>query len=216
MLIIAINCWNQSTSRRSCTESEIEIEREAHCKKSIIHHQHYKTKMQTVLHKTAILLAMFFLTTEAFSVLSLSRSSPQSLPFPHKYKRDNFHLPRVAPMPPPLRSNQRSNTPTAATTTTALQESPSPSDDPEYRKSVYGESEERGKILLAVVVLLNVWIFSVPVELRRGHLCFTESCAQNRSRCYDCVTIPEWFGDIRAYYANGGGVNFDFSIEDKY
>jgi len=83
------------------------------------------------------------------------------------------------------------------------------------RPLVFEESEKRGAVLFAFVMILNVWLFSIPVELRRGHFCFTEKCATNRSRCSDCVTFPEWFGQIGDYYANGGGVNFDFSVEEK-
>lgn len=83
------------------------------------------------------------------------------------------------------------------------------------RPNFYGESEKRGAILLSFVMLLCVWSFSIPVELRRDHLCFTEKCASNRSSCYDCITIGEWYEKISEYYAGGGGVNFDFSVEQK-
>jgi len=83
------------------------------------------------------------------------------------------------------------------------------------RPQFYDESEKRGGILFGLVFLICVWSFSIPVELRRDHFCFTEKCATNRSRCYDCVTVKEWSGKVREYYANGGGVQFDFSVEEK-
>ena len=36
--------------------------------------------------------------------------------------------------------------------------------------------------------------------------------SENRDKCYNCVTTSEWVDGIKEYYANGGGVQFDFSI----
>jgi len=83
------------------------------------------------------------------------------------------------------------------------------------RPQFFEESEQRGGVILGFVFLVCVWSFSIPVELRRDHFCFTEKCATNRSRCYDCVTVKEWSGKVKDYYANGGGVQFDFSVEEK-
>ena len=83
------------------------------------------------------------------------------------------------------------------------------------RPSFQAASEQRGAVLLSLTLLLNVWAFSIPVELRRDHFCFGERCAANRSRCSDCVTFKEWYGKVKEYYANGGGVQFDFSVEEK-
>lgn len=83
------------------------------------------------------------------------------------------------------------------------------------RPSVYEESERRGAVLLFLALLLCVWSFSIPVELRRDHWCFTSQCASNRSACYDCITFGEWFQKVQDYYATGGGIQFDFTVEDK-
>lgn len=77
------------------------------------------------------------------------------------------------------------------------------------------ESEKRGSVILAFTFLLCVWSFSIPVEMRRVHWCFTGKCAENRHFCHDCITFPEWYDQVKGYYANGGGVHFDFSIEEK-
>lgn len=77
------------------------------------------------------------------------------------------------------------------------------------------ESEKRGAVILTIAMFLCLWSFSIPVELRREHWCFSDRCEANRSRCNDCVTFKEWFGKVNEYYANGGGVHFDFSIEEK-
>jgi hypothetical protein len=83
------------------------------------------------------------------------------------------------------------------------------------RPDVYKDSERRGVFLLSFVLLLCAWSFSIPVELRRDHWCFTSQCASNRSACYDCITFEEWYGKVREYYSNGGGIHFDFSVEKK-
>ncbi|GFH55710.1 hypothetical protein CTEN210_12186 [Chaetoceros tenuissimus] len=83
------------------------------------------------------------------------------------------------------------------------------------RPKFMDESESRGNILLGFALAVCIWAFSIPPELRREHFCFTDKCVENRSYCYDCVTFGEWYGQVKEYYANGGGVHFDFSIEKK-
>ena len=83
------------------------------------------------------------------------------------------------------------------------------------RPKFMDESESRGNVLLGFALAVCIWAFSIPPELRREHFCFTDKCVENRSYCYDCVTFGEWYGQVKEYYANGGGVHFDFSIEKK-
>jgi hypothetical protein len=75
----------------------------------------------------------------------------------------------------------------------------------------------RGSYLLALVLIFNIWSFSIPVEFRRAHWCFSETCEQNRSlpACHDCVTFREWKDDIMDYYRNGGGIQWDFSVGEE-
>jgi len=75
------------------------------------------------------------------------------------------------------------------------------------------ESNERGYVILVLAIFAVIWSFSIPPEFRRAHFCFTEQCVQNRSKCYDCVTVGEWSEQVADYYRNGGGVHFDFSID---
>ncbi len=82
---------------------------------------------------------------------------------------------------------------------------------PDFQK----ESEQRGLVILGFAFLLCVWSFSIPPEFRREHWCFTDNCVENRSTCYDCVTVSEFYNQIKDYYAGGGGVNFDFSVEGR-
>lgn len=69
-------------------------------------------------------------------------------------------------------------------------------------------SEFRGAVLLGLVLLVNVWLFSIPPEFRRAEICLRESAS-------DCVKLQDWASQIKAYYDAGGGVVFDFSIERK-
>ena len=85
------------------------------------------------------------------------------------------------------------------------------------RFKVYEESEKRGNVLFAIVLVICIWSFSIPPELRREHICFSEKCRLDNTGkfCYDCINFSELTGKISDYYKGGGGVNFDFSVEEK-
>merc|ERR1719223_185992 len=88
--------------------------------------------------------------------------------------------------------------------------------DKKERLKVYEESEKRGNVLFAFVLLVCIWSFSIPPELRREHFCFSERCRSDNTAnlCYDCITFSEWRGKVADYYKGGGGVKFDFSVEE--
>lgn len=70
---------------------------------------------------------------------------------------------------------------------------------------------QRGLYLLGIVFLFNIWIFSIPPEFRRAKI-----CSEEQVRLFPdsgCMTADQWVGGIQDYYANGGGIEFDFSIE---
>jgi hypothetical protein len=68
-----------------------------------------------------------------------------------------------------------------------------------------------GVPLLAVVLMISVWFFTIPVELRRARLCTEQQVIDNpQSRC---MTWDNWTSGVADYYKNGGGLQFDFSIE---
>jgi hypothetical protein len=73
----------------------------------------------------------------------------------------------------------------------------------------------RGSVFFALVLVGCIWVFSIPTEFRRAHFCFVEQCIQERSKCYDCVTLSEWTTGVQEYYCNGGGVEFDFTVADE-
>mmetsp|Transcript_19092 Transcript_19092/g.38461 ORF Transcript_19092/g.38461 Transcript_19092/m.38461 type:complete len:182 (-) Transcript_19092:54-599(-) len=88
-----------------------------------------------------------------------------------------------------------------------------------YRDEVLGASERRGKILFAASMLLVGWSFSIPIELRRAHWCFIDSCVQDRSSCFDCLTFGEWVQKVLAFYASTPAkdwVHFDFSVDPNF
>mmetsp|Transcript_7711 Transcript_7711/g.10728 ORF Transcript_7711/g.10728 Transcript_7711/m.10728 type:complete len:139 (-) Transcript_7711:2375-2791(-) len=71
------------------------------------------------------------------------------------------------------------------------------------------DSETRGAILFGTVLLINVWLFSIPPSFRRTEICLTPNTGPRA----DCSTWNEFFADVKTYYENGGGIQFDFSID---
>ena len=94
---------------------------------------------------------------------------------------------------------------TASSSNVVLSSTPSPNVD----------GTGRGTVIQVIVLLVCVWIFSIPPEFRRAHMCMTEACEQNRAACYDCVTQSEWIDNIASYYKNGGGIQFDFTVGEE-
>jgi len=81
--------------------------------------------------------------------------------------------------------------------------------DPEYLDGVYGTGT-RGKVLFGASLLLCLWFFTVPPdEFRRVRICGEAQAAANPVAC---KTLPQFAKDAFDYYANGGGVRWDFSV----
>ena len=76
-------------------------------------------------------------------------------------------------------------------------------------------SEKRGNIFFAFVLLTIVWTFTLPLDLRREHFCFSRECRLDNTKelCYDCVSIGEWTKQVADYYKGGGGFHFDLSVK---
>ena len=88
-----------------------------------------------------------------------------------------------------------------------------------YREAVLGESERRGNILFAASLVLVLWSFSLPLDLRRTHWCFIDSCVQDRASCYDCLTFGEWCQEVLKFYQStppSNWVSFDFSVDPNF
>ena len=86
---------------------------------------------------------------------------------------------------------------------------------PSYDMNADMGGQSRGVPLGLLVLAIVVWSFSIPPEFRRAHFCTSDRCVANRSRCYDCVTVGEWTQDVKDYYANGGGIQWDFSVDPE-
>lgn len=88
-----------------------------------------------------------------------------------------------------------------------------------YREAVLGESERRGNILFAASLVLVLWSFSLPLDLRRTHWCFIDSCVQDRASCFDCLTFGEWCQEVLKFYQStppSNWVSFDFSVDPNF
>jgi hypothetical protein len=77
------------------------------------------------------------------------------------------------------------------------------------------DGTDRGVVIQGITLAICVWFFSIPPEFRRAHWCFSDSCVANREKCYDCVTLGEWYHDVSEYYKTGGGVQFNFEVADE-
>lgn len=96
-----------------------------------------------------------------------------------------------------------------------------PSDDSKFSTVLFSEPPrksvneiigiQRGLYLLGIVMIFNVWIFSIPPEFRRAKICTEEQVVMYPNS--GCMTGNQWIGGIKEYYTNGGGINFDFTIE---
>ena len=85
--------------------------------------------------------------------------------------------------------------------------------DEERTKSSKIDGSVGGTYFLAAVLLVNVWLFSIPTEFRRAHI-YPEGNAGLYSDPKG-ITAKDWAAGVAQYYANGGGVKFDFSIEGR-
>ena len=87
-----------------------------------------------------------------------------------------------------------------------------------YDLKNYGSDDplglKQGAYLFGLVGFLCVWVFSVPVEFRRARMC-SEEQVRTAAPERNCMTFGTWRQGIADYYSNGGGVNFDFSVEGK-
>mmetsp|Transcript_18585 Transcript_18585/g.53361 ORF Transcript_18585/g.53361 Transcript_18585/m.53361 type:complete len:155 (-) Transcript_18585:1332-1796(-) len=87
-------------------------------------------------------------------------------------------------------------------------------DGPQFGDSDYNGDPtglKRGAIILPFALLINIWMFSIPVEYRRARICSEEQVRDNPGS--KCMTTETWRSGVADYYANGGGIKFDFSID---
>jgi hypothetical protein len=68
-------------------------------------------------------------------------------------------------------------------------------------------------VWFAAILLLAVWLFSIPPDFRRARFCTEQQILDNPTS--RCTTISEWSSGIAQYYKDGGTFNFDFSVEKE-
>lgn len=74
----------------------------------------------------------------------------------------------------------------------------------------------RGIYIQVVVFAICAWLFTIPPEFRRAYLCPADTFCQEPGSCTkECVTTKEWVDGVKEYYKNGGGIQWDFSIDPK-
>jgi hypothetical protein len=74
----------------------------------------------------------------------------------------------------------------------------------------------RGIVLQVIVLIICAWLFTIPPEFRRTYFCPAENYCQEPGSCEKpCTTYKEWFRNVGDYYKNGGGIQWDFSIDPK-
>lgn len=83
------------------------------------------------------------------------------------------------------------------------------------KKLAYDDGSGRGSILFAIVTAFCIWQFTIPPSFRRAYICSTPTCIEVRSACGNCVTAQEWSSDVMDYYKQGGGIQWDFSIDPR-
>lgn len=77
--------------------------------------------------------------------------------------------------------------------------------------------EGAGTALLAMSLLLSAWLFTVPPEFRRAYLCpaelFVLDVPVEERR--ECTPLSQWFADVFDYYRQGGGIQWDFTVDPR-
>jgi hypothetical protein len=150
--------------------------------------------IRSILHSLLLVsLMLSTFTVHAFVAHpQLWKKSSATFPFPFQ------NTPLQAPLTP-------SNGNGIPTTTTTL-----------FQGKIVDQGIGRGIPILGLVLLACVWLFTIPPEFRRAYIC-PDSCAkveyQAAPACQECVTGEEWINGVKEYYKNGGGIQWDFSID---
>jgi hypothetical protein len=82
-------------------------------------------------------------------------------------------------------------------------------DDPDKTWKTLGL--DRAAIIMPIVLLINVWFFTIPPEFRRARL-----CSEMDTAAYPgvCMTPKMFASGVADYYKQGGGIQWDFSIAE--
>ena len=90
-------------------------------------------------------------------------------------------------------------------------------------KNFFSDPQNRGIVLLTVVVSACLWFFTIPPHFRRQNICQSlEQYEQlqflnpHQNDNYEgCITREMWNDSIVEYYKNGGGIEIDFSVDPR-
>jgi hypothetical protein len=160
------------------------------------------------LHQLASCLILLIVQVEESHAFSVGREYR----FVHARAAPKTIVVPIAPSPP--------SSPRAEAVTMILSSTPKDDDDNNNNDNDNNKKKDedplglaRGAVLLGVVALANLWSFSIPPDYRRAKLCSQEQVVlYPKSKC---MTGSMWWGGVMNYYRNGGGVQFDFSIEPE-
>lgn len=81
------------------------------------------------------------------------------------------------------------------------------------------EGEARGAAFLAVLVLTISWLFTIPPDIRRSHICGVQIAQKEETR--DCTPAAAVWERVQEHYASCGGsdgpacVKLDLSVDPK-
>lgn len=72
---------------------------------------------------------------------------------------------------------------------------------------------QNAPFIFGAIVLLAIWLFSIPPDFRRARFCSEQQVLDNPTS--RCTTVADWSRGIADYYNQGGRVAFDFSVETE-
>ena len=165
-----------------------------------------KSKSRSVSSKETAHLPLILLVLAVCSVML-------ALPSVDAFVHPSTFSARTNPQQQPVLVTLNNHYPT---TLTLQQQTPTTlfgSNDSDAPKDFSGSG--RGVPLLLMALAASLWFFTIPPDFRRTHICTTDRCVADRAFCSDCRTISEFRDDIATYYKNGGGVQWDFSIDPE-
>ena len=99
----------------------------------------------------------------------------------------------------------------ASTPTQMQKDFPVRTEEPDPDKTWKTLGLDRAAIIMPIVLLINIWFFTVPPEFRRARL-----CSEMDTAAYPevCMTPKMFASGIVDYYKGGGGIQWDFSIAE--
>ena len=106
---------------------------------------------------------------------------------------------------------KEARTPIDSTPTQMQKDFPVRTEEPDPDQTWKTLGLDRAAIIMPIVLLINIWFFTVPPEFRRARL-----CSEMDTAAYPevCMTPKMFASGIVEYYKGGGGIQWDFSIAE--